>query len=131
MAALRLDLEDLRAALKAAGLDAWLLYDFKGANPIARRVAGIGGFVTRRVFVWLPAAGGPVALVHRIERHVLPDFPGEVRAYASWRELQQQLALLLRGRRVAMEISPDGDVPYLDRVPSGAASCWSASAPPS
>ena len=121
MAALRLDLEDLRAALKAAGLDAWLLYDFKGANPIARRVAGIGGFVTRRVFVWLPAAGGPVALVHRIERHVLPDFPGEVRAYASWRELQQQLALLLRGRRVAMEISPDGDVPYLDRVPSGAA----------
>jgi len=121
MAGLRLDLQDLSAALKASGLDAWLLYDFKGANPIARRLAGMGGFVTRRVFVWLPATGGPVALVHRIERHVLPDFPGEVRAYASWRELQQQLALLLRGRRVAMEISPDGDVPYLDRVPSGAA----------
>lgn len=121
MAGLRIDLDELRAALKASGLDAWLLYDFKGSNPIARRVAGIGGFITRRVFVWLPATGGPVALVHRIERHVLPDFPGEVRVYGSWRELQQQLALLLRGRRVAMEISPDGDVPYLDRVPSGAA----------
>ncbi|HLB36893.1 MAG TPA: M24 family metallopeptidase [Gemmatimonadales bacterium] len=121
MAALRIDLQDLSGALKASGLDAWLLYDFKGANPIARRVAGIGGFITRRVFVWLPATGGPVALVHRIERHVLPDFPGEVRVYGSWRELQQQLALLLRGRRVAMEVSPDGDVPYLDRVPSGAA----------
>jgi len=121
MAALRIDLKELSGALKASGLDAWLLYDFKGANPIARRVAGIGGFVTRRVFVWLPATGGPVALVHRIERHVMPDFPGEVRVYGGWRELQQQLALLLRGRRVAMEISPDGDVPYLDRVPSGAA----------
>lgn len=121
MAALQVDLQELRDALKASRLDGWLLYDFKGANPIARHVAGIGGFITRRVFVWLPATGGPVALVHRIERHVLPDFPGEVRAYASWRELQQQLSLLLRGRRVAMEISPDGDVPYLDRVPFGAA----------
>jgi Xaa-Pro aminopeptidase len=121
MAGLRIDLTELRAALKASGLDAWLLYDFKGMNPIARRVAGIGGFITRRVFVWLPATGEPVALVHRIEQHVLPDFPGEVRVYGAWRELQQQLALLLRGRRVAMEISPDGDVPYLDRIPSGAA----------
>ncbi len=121
MAAPRLDLAELRDALKASGLDGWLLYDFKGANPIARRVTGLGGFITRRVYLWLPATGSPVALVHRIERHVVPDFPGEVRAYASWRELHQQLALLLRGRRVAMEISPDGDVPYLDRVPSGAA----------
>lgn len=121
MGVLTIDLAELREALKASRLDGWLLYDFKGSNPIARRVAGIGGFITRRVFVWLPATGSPVALVHRIERHVLPDFPGEVRAYASWRELQQQLALLLRGRHVAMEISPDGDVPYLDRVPSGAA----------
>ena len=115
-----LDLAELRETLKSAGLDGWLLYDFKGANPIARRVTGIGGLVTRRVYVWLPAAGTPVALVHRIERGVVRDFPGEARSYATWRDLQQQLALLLRGRRVAMEVSPDGNVPYLDRVPSGA-----------
>jgi Xaa-Pro aminopeptidase len=121
MAAPRVDLAALREALKASRLDGWLLYDFRGANPIARRLSGLGGFVTRRVYVWLPASGSPVALVHRIERQIVEDFPGEVRAYASWRELHQQLALLLRGRRVAMEISPDGDVPYLDRIPSGAA----------
>ncbi len=121
MAAPRVDLAALREALKASRLDGWLLYDFRGANPIARRLSGLGGFVTRRVYVWLPASGSPVALVHRIERQIVEDFPGEVRAYAGWRELHQQLALLLRGRRVAMEISPDGDVPYLDRIPSGAA----------
>jgi len=38
-----IDLAELRDALKAAGLDGWLLYDFKGANPIARRVTGFGG----------------------------------------------------------------------------------------
>ena len=116
----RLDLAELRDALKAAGLDGWLLYGFKGANPIARRVTGFGGLITRRVCVWLPATGTPVALVHRIEQGIVRDFPGEARSYATWRELQQQLALLLRGRRVAMEVSPDGNVPYLDRVPSGA-----------
>jgi Xaa-Pro aminopeptidase len=121
MVAPRLDMAELRDTLKASGLDGWLLYDFKGSNPIARQVTGLGGFITRRVYIWLPATGNPVALVHRIERHVVPDFPGEVRVYGSWRELHQQLALLLRGRRVATEISADGDVPYLDRVPFGAA----------
>jgi Xaa-Pro dipeptidase len=116
----RIDLAELRDALKAAGLDGWLLYDFKGSNPIARRVTGLSGLITRRVCVWLPAAGTPVALVHRIELGIVREFPGEARSYATWRELQQQLALLLRGRRVAMEVSPDGNVPYLDRVPSGA-----------
>jgi Xaa-Pro dipeptidase len=115
----RLDLAELRDVLKGSGLDGWLLYDFKGANPVARRVSGLGGFVTRRVFVWLPASGTPVALVHRIEMGVVREFAGEVRSYASWRDLQHQLALLLRGRRVAMEVSPDGSVPYLDRVPAG------------
>lgn len=115
----RLNLDDLRSALKSLGLDGWLLYDFKGANPVARRVLGLGGLVTRRVFVWLPAAGSPVALVHRIEVQGFAEFPGELRVYGSWRELEQELASLVRGRRVALETSPSGGVPYLDRVPAG------------
>jgi Xaa-Pro aminopeptidase len=121
MSPLRLDLSELRETLKASGLDGWLLYDFKGSNPIARHVTGLRGFITRRVFVWLPASGNPVALVHQIELQAVKEFPGEVRWYASWRDLQQQLSGLVRGRRVATEVSPDGAVPYLDRVPSGAA----------
>lgn len=116
----RLDLAELRAALKTLGLDGWLLYDFKGCNPVARRVLGLAGLITRRVYVWLPASGSPVALVHRIEVHAMAGFPGEVRAYGSWRELEQELASLVRGRRVALETSPTGAVPYLDRVPAGA-----------
>ncbi len=117
----RIDLGELQSTLKTLGLDGWLLYDFRGGNPVARRVVGLGGLVTRRVYVWLPASGRPVALVHRIELGAVAAFPGEVRSYGSWRELEQQLGALIRGRRVAMEISPDGGVPYLDRVPAGAA----------
>ncbi|MBI3982229.1 MAG: aminopeptidase P family protein [Gemmatimonadetes bacterium] len=115
----RLNMDELRGMLKSLGLDGWLLYDFKGANPIARRVLGLGGLITRRVFVWLPATGVPVALVHRIEAHGFAEFPGTLRLYGSWRELEQELASLVRGRRVALETSPSGGVPYLDRVPAG------------
>jgi Xaa-Pro aminopeptidase len=39
--------------------------------------------------------------------------------YARWQELHAALEPLVRGRTLAMEISPDDAVPYLDRVPFG------------
>lgn len=115
----RIDATVLRDALAALKADGWLLYDFHGVNPVLGRVVGIGGMATRRLFVWLPADGTPVALAHRIELQPLADFPGEVRPYAAWEELHRELERLVRGRRVAMEISQDDAVPYLDRVPAG------------
>ena len=34
-------LSAIQQALREDGLDGWLLYDFHGSNPIARRVAGL------------------------------------------------------------------------------------------
>src|SRR5438874_508594 len=73
----------------------------------------------RRLFVLLPRAGRPIAVVHRIELQALADFPGEVRPYGAWRELHGHLEALVRGRTLAIEISPRDQVPYLDRVPYG------------
>lgn len=115
----RIDLSELSAALKSLNLDGWLLYDFQGINPVARRVTGLGGLVTRRSYVWLPAAGAPVMLVHRIELSAVRGFPGQVRAYTTWQELERELASMVRGRRVALETAPEGSIPYLDRVPAG------------
>lgn len=100
-------------------VDGWLLYDFKGVNPIARRVIGGDGMATRRLFVWLPKEGTPVALAHKIELQALRDFPGDVRPYAAWQELHATLGDLVRNRRVAMETSREDAVPYLDRIPHG------------
>ncbi len=111
-AALKQILGELRA-------DGWLLYDFRGINPAATRVLGIHGMGTRRFFVLLPRDGKPVALAHRIELAAFDGFPGEVRPYAAWPELHEQLRTLVGGKTVAMEISPRDAVPYLDRVPHG------------
>jgi Xaa-Pro aminopeptidase len=46
-------------------------------------------------------------------------FPGTVVPYSRWEELHQALGRLVNGRTVAMEVSPEDAVPYLDRVPFG------------
>ncbi len=114
-----INLADLRVALREAAVDGWLLFDFHGLNPVAGRVLGLKGMNTRRLFVLLPREGEPVAVAHKIELQALEGFPGRIVPYARWSELHAALASLVSGRRVAMEISPDDAVPYLDRVPFG------------
>jgi Xaa-Pro dipeptidase len=112
---------ELREALAEAGADGWLLFEFHGLNPVARRVIGLpeGGLSTRRLFVLLSADGDPVAVAHRIELQPLEDFPGRIIPYSRWEELHEALGSLVKGRTLAMEISPEDAVPYLDRVPYG------------
>src|SRR6185436_13033529 len=114
-----MDRAELKQALAEAGVDGWLLYAFHGLNPVAERVLGITGMNTRRLFVLLPRDGEPVAVAHKIELQPLADFPGRVVPYARWEELHAALEPLVRGKTLAMEISPEDAVPYLDRVPYG------------
>ena len=98
-------LGDYQAALKSAGVDGWLFYDFRGINPVAGELIGIGGFVTRRIFVWVPATGMPVAVTHAIEQTVWNQWPsqwGKV-VYSAWTALEQHVASLVKGKRIAME----------------------------
>jgi len=114
-----LDLDRLTRTLRELKLDGWLLFDFHGINPVAKRLLAIEGLATRRLFVWLPAVGKPVAVAHKIELQGLREFPGDVRPYAAWQELHAAVGALVKGKRVAVEYSPDDAVPYLDRVPAG------------
>jgi Xaa-Pro dipeptidase len=118
-----LDIAAVQAALKADGLDAWLLYDFQGSNPVSYRLAGMGGgghLATRRWFYLIPATGEPRALVHAIERNNLDHLPGSKAIYAGREQLQAGLTQLLAGRkRVAMEYSKNNAIPYVSRVDAG------------
>ena len=111
----------LQSALVEAGLDGWLLYDFRGLNPVAGSLLGMHGMVTRRIFAWLPAKGTPVAITHAIEQAPWTDWPREWDrvVYSSWEALEAALPPLVKGKRVAMEYSPGDAVPVVDRVPAG------------
>jgi Xaa-Pro dipeptidase len=117
-----LDVVGIQSTLKSLELDAWLLYDFHGINPIARRVIGLGDdrFATRRWFGLIPASGEPVFLHHAIEAHLFADLPGRRVPFVGYRELQERLREVLRGvRRIAMEYVPGGAIPYISRVDAG------------
>jgi Xaa-Pro aminopeptidase len=117
-----LDVAGIQSTLKSLELDAWLLYDFHGLNPIARRMIGLGEdrLATRRWFGFLPAAGEPVFLHHAIEAHLFAPLPGRHLPFVGYRELQERLREVLRGsKRVAMEYVPGGAIPYVSRVDAG------------
>ena len=111
----------IQRALADAGLDGWLIYDFHGLNPVAPAMLGLAGFMTRRIFALIPASGAPTAITHAIEQGPWAHWPAgwNKQVYSSWRTLEEQLAALVGGKRVAMEYSPGDAVPYLDRVPAG------------
>ena len=117
------DVGAVQKALREEGLDGWLWYDFQGANPIAQRLAGLGGgghMASRRWFYLIPASGEPRGLVHAIERHNLDRLPGSKTEYAGRAQLESGLKTLLSGtQRIAMEYSPKGAIPYVSRVDAG------------
>lgn len=116
------DLGAVQTAVRDAGLDGWLLYDFRGSNVLAQRVCDLEGKkLSRRWFYYVPADGPPLKLVHAIEPAALDHLPGTAKTvYRRWQDLETGVGELVIGaRRVAMEYSPRNANPYISRVDAG------------
>ena len=116
---------EIQNELAELDLDAWLLYDFRGINPIAQNVAGLAeAHITRRWFCLIPKQGEPRWLVHKIETSNFADVQGQVALYAGWEELNDAIRSLLADvKTVAMEYSPNAEIPYISRVDAGTLEC--------
>ncbi len=116
------ELEQIQATLRSLNIPAWLLYSFRDSNPIAVRLLGLTPEVhqSRRWALMVPAHGTPRGLVHSIEPHIGVVMPGEVASYSSFNEFESGLRALLEGiPAVAMEYSPNNNVPVVSRVDAG------------
>lgn len=101
-------------------LAGWLLYDFRGSNPVAGRFVKLGPvMLSRRYFLFLSPEGQPTLLLHAIEKGSLPPLPFAVRSYSSRASLLNELEALLPEGEVALEYSPMGDIPYVSHVDAG------------
>ena len=118
-----MNLATIQAYLRSNRIDGWLLYDFRGSNPIALHLAGLRTSGSRRWFLWIPAQGEPIWLIHAIERstflNVREELRGEVQIYVGWRQLEEMLPALARGSHIAMEYSPENAIPYVSYVDAG------------
>ena len=116
------DIKAIQAEMKANKIDGWLFYDHHRRDPIAARILGLDGdgMATRRWFYFIPTRGEPRKLVHKIEQGALDSLPGRAQAYAGWEELRKQLPKLLTGaRKIAMQYSPENNIPYIGLVDAG------------
>ena len=115
------NIESIQNDLRAAKLDGWLFYDFRGRDPIAQNILSLPtGMRTRRWYYFVPAKGTPRKLVHKIESESLAALPGETLYYAGQGELHKNLKKVLgRAKKVAMQYSPKNEIPYVAMVDGG------------
>lgn len=116
------DLLKMQQAVREAGLDAWLLYDFRGSNFLAWSMLHLPPEThsTRRWMVCIPAHGEPTKIVHRMEQYPLGDVEAQLLIYdthESWAEAVASVAK--SGSTVAMEYSPMGALPVVSTVDGG------------
>jgi Xaa-Pro dipeptidase len=126
---------DIQRALRDAQLDGWLFYDFRKSDPLAYRILLLDphAFASRRWAYYIPATGEPVKIVHRIEQEKLDALPGRSLVYLRWQQLhahlrdalgikddaQQEQQTVSRTPRIAMQYSPNNNIPYVSRVDAG------------
>ncbi|MBZ5642013.1 MAG: Xaa-Pro peptidase family protein [Acidobacteriia bacterium] len=122
------DIAAIQSALAEHKIDAWLFYDILHRDPIAYRVLGLDhALAKRRWFYMIPAKGAPRKLVHRIEAGALDSLPGEKMVYAAAGELEKNLKKLIgRAKKVAMQYSPNNQIPYISLVDAGTVELISA-----
>ncbi len=106
--------------MAASAIDSWLLYDFRGSNPILWEVLGFRTHSTRRVFIYVPASGTAKALVHHVDAGNFTRLGLDVVPYQGQEGLVEALAKLLSGQsKVAMEYYPKAALPTLSWVDAG------------
>ena len=112
---------EIQASLQKEKLDGWLFYDFRGSDILTPRILKterLGG--SRRWFYFIPATGEPVKVVHAIEPEQLDALPGKKLIYREWSLLKSQVKAAIGPRkRIAMQYSPNNDIPYISRVDAG------------
>jgi Xaa-Pro aminopeptidase len=115
------NLSEMQNDLRAAKLDGWLFYDFRGRDPIAHGILQLpAGMRTRRWFYFVPAKGAPKKLVHKIETGSLAAVPGDTLYYSAQEELRGNLKKLIgRAKKIAMQYSPKNEIPYVSMVDGG------------
>ena len=112
--------EQAQGYMRGRGLDGWLLYDYRGMNPVLWDALGPVANVTRPCWLWIPSRGEPRLLVSYVDQGRFGHLGMATTLFVSRREMIAQLAETLAGaRRIAMEYSPGGALPRASKVDAG------------
>ena len=103
-------------------IDGWLIYDFRGNNPVlAQLLGGKPRHLTRRVCLFIPRQGAPTLLTSFIDSSNFKDLTDlSVQVYITWQEFFAALRETVGpGPRIAMEYVPGALLPVMQLVDAG------------
>lgn len=101
-------------------IDAWLVHDFRGSNPVLAQLLPGKRSTTRRADLLIPATGSPVLLAHELDAAQFRGGPVQVETYTQWPHYRDWLTRALAGRpRIAMEYSAGCALPVVSAVDAG------------
>ena len=118
-------LDAVQTFMREHRIDGWLVYDFRGSNPVFAQLLPGQRHTTRRAILFIPAEGGEATLLsHGLDAAQFAQLPADLpvrrEGYLSWTDLRDAIGALVVGRsRVAMEYAPGGALPVVSIVDAG------------
>ena len=113
-------IEQAQEYMRGNEISGWLLYDYRGLNPIFADTVGVVGHVTRPVWLWIPADGRPRLLLSFVDQSRFDHMDLDTTLFINRRDMIDKLGNELGvSGRVAMEYTPEGALPRVSNVDGG------------
>ncbi len=94
------DVEKIQTHMRSEGIGSWLVYDFRGSNPVFWQLLGQRRQTSRRVFLIIPATGEPRLLGSAVEPEALTGLGIGITPYASWAQMKDILHEVLQSQEL-------------------------------
>ena len=111
-----------REYMAQEGVDGWLVYDYRGMNPIFGDTIGNVNLshVTRPVWLWIPTSGAARMLVSFVDQSRFTHLGLDTTLFVNRLDMIAKLrGMLGESNRVAMEYTPEGALPRVSKVDGG------------
>ena len=106
--------------MNSQNIGGWLLYDYRGMNPIFWDTVGPIANVTRPCWLWIPAQGKPNLLVSYVDQGRFGHLGIDTQLFLGRENMIAKLSqMLANSQRIAMEYSPQGLLPRVSKVDAG------------
>jgi Xaa-Pro dipeptidase len=112
--------QDVQGYMRQQGVGGWLVYDFRGSNPVLTQLLGGKRWTTRRAALWIPVSGEPVLKHHGIDGPSFANAELKRESYLSWNDWHAWLEEKAgSAKKIAMEYSPQCALPAASFADAG------------
>lgn len=113
-------IQESQSMMNDQKIDGWLLYDYRGMNPILWDTIGHIPHVTRPCWFWIPREGSPEIICSYVDQNRFEKLDFKTNFWVSRNEMIGILKKILQtSKKIAMEYSPLVSLPRISKVDAG------------